>query len=398
MALANVAAELSRRGKSVLIADFDLEAPGVSSISFNNCLPSPRDSLGIVDFVHKWLLTDEAPDISKYVTSCPSSGEHGAIWIMPAGNQDEDYGTKLQEIDWADLYANHDGYLLLEDLKRQWKAEFNPDYVLIDSRTGHTDIGGICTRQLPDLVTFVFWPNVQNLTGLQLITAEMDTQEKLSSKQIKRLFVPSNLPTIDDEDEVLKGALADFRTKLHYEVEDEIQIHNYQSIDFLTQLIFTAKRPAYAHGNTKWSEYTSNQLSLLAIGGGEFEFGIELLKSAEPHISTSFNVAMAKWGLTREIPKKEFEEVARFMENSLNRNANYEQCAAMVSIALGHSNQIKGHIDAAKQAASKEGSMFSCWSYLERRPAPFLEDTNELARYGDGEAIVPSVFSDAWQN
>ena len=50
------------------------------------------------------------------------------------------------------LYEKHHGDLLFEDIKQQWHNTIEPDYVLIDSRTGHTDTCGICTRQLPDSV------------------------------------------------------------------------------------------------------------------------------------------------------------------------------------------------------------------------------------------------------
>ena len=37
---------------------------------------------------------------------------------------------------------------------------------LIDSRTGITDIGGICTIQLPDVLFLLFSANEQNLKGI----------------------------------------------------------------------------------------------------------------------------------------------------------------------------------------------------------------------------------------
>ena len=36
----------------------------------------------------------------------------------------------------------------VENLKGAIQVNFNPDYVLVDSRTGLTDISGICTLQL----------------------------------------------------------------------------------------------------------------------------------------------------------------------------------------------------------------------------------------------------------
>lgn len=244
LALANVAAELSRRGKSVLVADFDLEAPGLSSFSFNGCDPAVNTHPGIVEFIHDWLKTQKSPDIMKYVTKCQSkSGTSGAIWVMPAGRMNDKYGARLHSIDWAELYERQDGYLLLEDMKAQWGEVIQPDYVLIDSRTGHTDVGGICTRQLPDLVTFVFWPNIQNITGLESVLKEIRQSEINMNRRVEKIFVPSNLPTIDDEESVLSKSLQKFRCKLKYNTDREFVIHNYQSYEILEQVIFTVNRP-----------------------------------------------------------------------------------------------------------------------------------------------------------
>ena len=51
---------------------------------------------------------------------------------MPSGRK-ETYAASFQSLDWGELYEKHDGYLLLEDLKAQWKRIVRPDYVLIDS-------------------------------------------------------------------------------------------------------------------------------------------------------------------------------------------------------------------------------------------------------------------------
>ena len=61
---------------------------------------------------------------------------------MAAGRRDADYGQKLAAIDWQHLYGQMEGYLFIEDLKSQWAERLKPDYVLIDSRTGHTEVGG----------------------------------------------------------------------------------------------------------------------------------------------------------------------------------------------------------------------------------------------------------------
>ncbi len=43
------------------------------------------------------------------------------------------------------------------------------DYILIDSLTGYSDVGGICVRQLPDCVVLLFRLNNQNLDGIRAV-------------------------------------------------------------------------------------------------------------------------------------------------------------------------------------------------------------------------------------
>ena len=55
-------------------------------------------------------------------------------------------------------------------------------------------------------------------------------QDKNVTRELQKIFVPSNLPLLDDERDVLKGLLDRFRTTLSYEPVDEVRIHNYPSL------------------------------------------------------------------------------------------------------------------------------------------------------------------------
>ena len=241
MALVNVAVDLARRGRRVLVVDFDLEAPGLDTFD----LPRPdTPKLGVVDFVRDYLQTSRAPDASKYLYKAPGIGSgDGDLWIMPSGAPQETYARKLAEIDWNDLYEKHDGYLLFEDLKLQWKTSINPEYVFIDSRTGHTEVGGICTRQLPDAVVILFFPNEQNLRGLTKVVQDIRAERAGPRKKATELhFVMSNVPDIDDEDLILAKMMGSFQEQLGLS-DGPLEIHRYQSLSLLNQVIFTVDRP-----------------------------------------------------------------------------------------------------------------------------------------------------------
>lgn len=240
-ALVNVGVELAKRGRRVLLVDFDLEAPGIDTYP----LPKPKDSpVGLVEFVSEYMLTGEAPDASRYIYECRSAGEQGGrLWVMPSGHQDESYARRLSEIDWRALYSEKGGFLLFEDLKKQWEQTLAPDYVLIDSRTGHSDVSGICTRQLPDSVVILFFPTDQNLRGLPKVVEDIRFEESgPMQKAISLLFVMSNVPDLDDEDQILESRIALFAETLRYHQLSAV-IHRYDSLALLNQVIFTADRP-----------------------------------------------------------------------------------------------------------------------------------------------------------
>ncbi|MDH6268399.1 MinD-like ATPase involved in chromosome partitioning or flagellar assembly [Rhizobium sp. SG_E_25_P2] len=242
MSLVNVAAELSQRGRRVLIIDFDLEAPGIPSFQQFSASESRE---GIVDFVNRYVTTLVAPNISDFIVETHLEVPSGQIplWVLPAGRRDQSYGSKLSSIDWLDLYENKSGYLLFEDMKQQIANDPRKfDYVLIDSRTGYTDVGGICTRQLADAITFMFFPNKQNISGLKTIVDEIRADRHVDSKRTKMLFCPSNVPDLDDEDAILRSMLDDAGQQLQYETP-AATIRHYNSMSLVDQKIFVIDRP-----------------------------------------------------------------------------------------------------------------------------------------------------------
>jgi len=232
MGLVNVAVELTLRGKKVLVVDFDLEAPGIQTYEpFTDSASRP----GVVDYVIDYVRDGRAPDFRDYVTE--SRIDDKLIWLMPAGRQDVDYAHKLNSIDWLALYRDKSGYLMFEDLKQQWKLSFEFDYVFIDSRTGHTDVGGICTRQLPNSNVLMFFPNEQNISGLKDVVRSI----RAEGSEIHTHFCPSNVPDLDDEDLILQRHFDSAMEKLGYD-EPASVIHHYNSMALLDQKVFVLDR------------------------------------------------------------------------------------------------------------------------------------------------------------
>jgi tetratricopeptide (TPR) repeat protein len=240
MALVNVGVELARLGKRVLLVDFDLEAPSLTSFNLEaaaSCGP------GIVEYVNEYLKTDRAPNVREFVSKPQLFPSGGALWVMPSGDQGDGYQNKLAQINWLDLYENRAGYLLVEEMKAQWKAQLSPDYVLVDSRTGHSDVSGICTRQLPNAVCFVFVPNRQNLDGLSRTVQQVRAANvEESARAIEMFFVESNVPYYDDERRTLHKNRGSFLERLN--VDDfDATLHQHPHLSVLNQSVFVEEFP-----------------------------------------------------------------------------------------------------------------------------------------------------------
>jgi MinD-like ATPase involved in chromosome partitioning or flagellar assembly len=244
LALANVAVVMARRKKKVLVVDFDLEAPGLTTL---DVFGASRTKPGIIEFVQEFRTTGAAPDALRFIHPCviPDEKAEGSaadvsIDVMPAG-ADAGYPDRFGKSDWDELYGEHNGFLLIEDLRAQWNS-LGYDYVFVDSRTGLTDVGGICTRQLPDLTVIVFFPNEQNLVGLKDVVQQI-REGSGRPKQIELLFAASRLPRLDDEEGVLRGWLSRFQNVLEYEAEQLCKIEHYDSLTLLDQALFVLSRP-----------------------------------------------------------------------------------------------------------------------------------------------------------
>ena len=241
MALANNAYLLAQAGKKVLVIDFDLEAPGLSTYEpFRNAHGRP----GLVEYVTEYVDTNVAPDVERFIVPCEVAGKN--VWLLPAGDFTcREYNQRLHAIDWKHLYAERSGFLFMEDLKQQLAAFEGEgfDYVLIDSRTGHTDVGGICTRQLPDAVVIMFVPTPQNIDGLApIISAIRRERQPVRKERVRLHFCPSNVPDLDDEESILKDLLEKAKTSLDF-LENAALIQHYQSLDLLQQPIYAASHP-----------------------------------------------------------------------------------------------------------------------------------------------------------
>jgi len=192
MALANVAALLAKWGRSVLVIDWDIEAPGIEKFFITNDSPSGsiRSSRpGIVDLIHGQAARREID-----WRECILKFDPG-VSVISAGRDDGEYLDRLQRLDFHTLFAEHDLGNYIERLRTDWISSF--DFVLVDSRTGVSDVGGICTVHLPDILVLLFTATDSSIYGAsQIVERSRRAQELLPLDRGHLIAVP--VPSKDE--------------------------------------------------------------------------------------------------------------------------------------------------------------------------------------------------------
>ena len=235
MALANVAWILAANGERVLIADWDLESPGLHRFfqPFMDLDVAQRP--GVVDLIrmYEWRMRDEidalaalglideegacepaaleaitalvgesASWVSDYVVPVgwQFPGD-GAIDFLPPGRQTNDgvHESALSALEWDTLYDDLNGGQFLDALREWLKGRY--DWILIDSRTGLSDIASICTLHLPDTVIDCFTLSTQGIEGAARVAVQIKAR---TSRDIKVLPVPMRIDH-SREDKVADG-------------------------------------------------------------------------------------------------------------------------------------------------------------------------------------------------
>ena len=185
-ALANIGALLSLWGYKTLCVDWDLEAPGLH-LYFQQWI-NGKERRGLIEMIQDHA-DGKKPHWRDYVTKVNVPDAKQPLLLMTAGLQDTSYVQRMQELNWANLYENFNLGSFLEEMREDWKESL--DFVLIDSRTGITDIGGICTVQFPDVLVLLFTANNQSLYGsIDVVERARRARAHLPVDRAKVLVLP----------------------------------------------------------------------------------------------------------------------------------------------------------------------------------------------------------------
>ncbi len=148
-----MAHHLGLRGDRVLVVDLDLESPGVSSMLL---VAREHPEFGVVD----WFVEDlvgQGEEVLEEVVGRPAWARDlpGDVLVVPAyGRAHEDYLPKLGRV-YLDLPTREEaGYperwtARLRRFLRSLEERFQPDIVLLDTRSGLHDLAAAAVTDVP---------------------------------------------------------------------------------------------------------------------------------------------------------------------------------------------------------------------------------------------------------
>lgn len=162
-ALANIGVYLARQGHRILMMDWDLEAPGLERFfdTFDSWTEFEKET-GILPLLEECRERADA-NWRHHIKSVELPGDVH-LDMIPSGAHVKEYAARLQAFPWAGFFGEEQRGRILERIRSEWTSEY--DFILVDSRTGVTEIGGICTIFLADIIAAVFTAGEQSLSGL----------------------------------------------------------------------------------------------------------------------------------------------------------------------------------------------------------------------------------------
>jgi tetratricopeptide (TPR) repeat protein/CO dehydrogenase nickel-insertion accessory protein CooC1 len=219
MALANVAWILAANGYRVLVADWDLESPGLHRF-YKPYLPAEEalgGTPGVIDLIreYEYQTTREVKrtetwyqhyaKVRQYAISLKWDlfNEGGSLDFLSAGRQNDDYAVTVSGLDWDTFFDRLQGARFFEALRADMKRNY--DFTLVDSRTGLSDVADICTLHLPDVLVDCFTLSDQGIEGAARVARRVRAQRR---RQPRILPVPMRVDPAEKEKADAGRALA----------------------------------------------------------------------------------------------------------------------------------------------------------------------------------------------
>lgn len=184
-----VAARLVKdRGLRIVAVDLDLEAPGTGSFLG---VPVPLGA-GVMDHLLSHLATGDIGDVNPD----PVEGFPG-LWVMCAGALGPAYLEKLARLDFlatTGKVPTSPAEDALRELLVAIHARIGPDLILLDSRAGLHDIGGLALHRLSHTDVLVARANAQAREGTRVVLDAIRRFRKPEDRDVRLVQTMVPLP------------------------------------------------------------------------------------------------------------------------------------------------------------------------------------------------------------
>jgi MinD-like ATPase involved in chromosome partitioning or flagellar assembly len=196
------ARRLARDGQSVVAIDLDLEAPG---LHYKLGLDAKTElGPGLVDLIGRFQ-RGEAPPTSIRDLLIPVPGAR-QVWLLPAGPRDSrTYLRALAAVSWEGLFRGESpqGPRFFTWLKESISKDPSPDHLLIDARTGITEMGGAALAVMADQILALVGTSPEGLDGTRSVLQSVAEFSNAVHRPVPRLgLVLSRIPWLHREEEI----------------------------------------------------------------------------------------------------------------------------------------------------------------------------------------------------
>ena len=183
------------------------------------------------------VLDQHMPPLSTYLVPIhagsakveSASPTTGSLSLLPVGwrykERFQAYGQAVQAFDWDGFYGTYRGKDYFNWMQK--KLLEVADVILIDSRTGVTEMGGVCARQMADVVVSFSAPNNQNIDGVARMIQSFKRKETIKARDnrgLDTIIVPTRVDPAELDDltkfQVRFERLADEKTNAPEQFKD----------------------------------------------------------------------------------------------------------------------------------------------------------------------------------
>lgn len=336
--VANAAQFLAMSGRRVVALDLDLEAP-----SLHQKLGTPevvkRSNAGTLRGAVDELLASLRGSADSQTTDLREVaigvdlplGTRGSLSILPAGSAPSHaYWAALEQLGECLRKEPHEGGLLEAVLELQLRIQqaFDPDVLLVDSRTGITELGGLATSILADRVVCMTTTAPDSLDGTRVVAEALRAAPRLSSQKPLQLdFLVTRVPE--------KMLYSDSLKQLRKELGDRVGVIPHDSGISADEQLLARGRPTTpgSHGREHWQDtgrrYFSATLDWIAASFPGYKEDAESAKHRMEAVHTAWEWLTRSWerirggtGSRDAWPVEQLRERVRFEKGEHSRQAD----------------------------------------------------------------------------